>query len=143
MGERFDGGAVLRYIPLTSISQDWRTPRAIYEILDAEFRFTFDPCPPNAVEDGLLIEWRSPTFVNPPFKGIERWVEKAWRMYKSGKTVVMLLPARTDTKWFHDYCLDATEIRFIKGRLKFEGAKWNAPFPSLVVVFMGSEEMPF
>lgn len=125
----------MKKIPFTSISQDWRTPRNVYDGLDAEFGFRFDPCPNHSLIDGLSIEWQSPAYVNPPFKDIAKWVSKAWNEHQNGKTVVLLIPARTDTRWWHDYCMKASEIRFIKGRLKYEGAKFNAPFPSCVVVF--------
>ena len=74
-------------------------------------------------------------FCNPPYgRKIGEWVRKGYEEAKRGAFVVMLLPARTDTQWFHDYCLNG-EIRFIKGRLRFGGSKQNAPFPSMVVVF--------
>ena len=75
--------------------------------------------------------------MNPPYgRHIGRWVEKAYDAGRAGRaTVVCLLPSRTDTKWFQDYCLKSTDIRFVRGRLKFGGAKNSAPFPSVVVVF--------
>lgn len=127
----------MKKIPFTSLRQDWKTPRAFYQALNAEFNFNFDPCPPNPTCDGLLSDWGSSTFVNPPFKGIEKWAKRSWEQSRLGKTVVMLIPARTDTRWWHDYCMQASEIRFIKGRLTYEGGKSNAPFPSCVVVFKG------
>lgn len=76
-------------------------------------------------------------FCNPPYgRKIGKWVQKGYEEANGGALVVMLLPARTDTKWFHDYCLRG-EIRFIKGRLRFGGSDMNAPFPSMVVVFRG------
>lgn len=76
------------------------------------------------------------TFCNPPYgREIGKWVRKAYEESKKGPTVVMLLPARTDTKWFHDYIYGKAEIRFIRGRLKFGGGENSAPFPSMVVVF--------
>jgi len=125
----------MKKIPFTSISQDWRTPRNVYEKLNLEFSFTDDPCPNYSLIDGLKRPWGNVVFVNPPFKEIHKWVEKAWAEHKNGKTIVLLIPSRTDTRWWHDYCMKASEIRFIKGRLKYEGAKYNAPFPSCVVVF--------
>lgn len=125
----------MKKIPFTSLSQDWRTPKRVYDGLNSEFNFVFDPCPNHALIDGLKADWGSPAYVNPPFKDISKWVSKSWTEYQAGKTVVLLIPARTDTRWWHDYCMKATEIRFIKGRLKYEGSKWNAPFPSCVVVF--------
>lgn len=125
----------MKKMPFTSLSQDWRTPRKVYDGLNQEFGFKDDPCPNHSLIDGLSREWGSPAFVNPPFKTIAKWVEKSYEESQKGKTVVMLIPARTDTRWFHDYCMKSQDIRFIKGRLKYEGAKFNAPFPSCVVVF--------
>jgi site-specific DNA-methyltransferase (adenine-specific) len=74
--------------------------------------------------------------MNPPYgREITQWVKKAWEESQKGATVVCLLPARTDTRWFHSYVLGKAEIRFIKGRLKFEGAKNSAPFPSMIVIY--------
>lgn len=127
----------MKRIPMTSIRQDWRTPKAFYQALHAEFGFVFDPCPPNHKSDGLATDWDGPAFVNPPFKGIEKWVKRSWEESQLGKTVVMLIPARTDTRYWHDYCMKASEIRFIKGRLHYDDSKNSAPFPSCVVVFRG------
>lgn len=126
---------------MTSLRQDWRTPRALYQALDAEFRFTFDPCPPNPQFDGLSVEWGERTFVNPPFKGIEKWIAKGYAEAQKARTVVFLIPARTCTAWWHDFVMAASEIRFIRGRIKYEGAKFNAPFPSCVVVFSGDRKL--
>ena len=126
----------------SSIHPDWRTPRGIYEKLDAEFHFDFDPCPPNPTFDGLKIPWGKSNFVNPPYgREIIKWCEKALGEHLNGKTVVMLVASRTDTQWWHDYIMKADEIRFIKGRLKFEGhpAGGSAPFPSAVVIFRPRE----
>ena len=80
------------------------------------------------------------TFCNPPYgKQIKKWVKKGYEEAMAGSTVVMILPARTDTEWFHKYCLKG-EIRFLKGRLRFKGAQYNAPFPSMVVVFRGEKQ---
>lgn len=125
----------MKNIPFTSASQDWRTPKATFDGLNAEFRFNDDPCPTGSHIDGLSREWGTISFVNPPFKTIAQWVEKAWDQFRLGKTVVLLIPSRTDTRWWHKFCMKASEIRFIQGRLKYEGAKFNAPFPSCVVVF--------
>ena len=125
----------MKKIPMTSLRQDWRTPKAFYQALHAEFQFDFDPCPPNANFDGLSVSWGVCNYVNPPFKGIEKWIAKGAIENLLGKTVVFLIPARTCTAWWHDYVLKADEIRFIRGRLRYEGAKFNAPFPSCVVIF--------
>lgn len=127
----------MKKIPMTSLSQNWKTPRAAYQMLDAEFNFDFDPCPPNAHFDGLAGSWKQSNYVNPPFKDIAKWVRKGFEQWELGKTVVFLIPARTCTAWWHDYVMKASEIRFIRRRLKYEGAKFNAPFPSCVVIFNG------
>lgn len=128
----------------------WETPRALFDELNAEYHFTLDPCatPENAKcenyfteqDDGLSKNWGGQSvFCNPPY-GLElrKWVKKAWEeAQKPGTTVVLLIPARTDTGWFHDYCLRG-KVRFLRGRLKFGGAKNNAPFPSMVVTFDGT-----
>ncbi len=121
--------------------QDWKTPENLYKKLNKEFKFNFDPCPtghPELLPDGLNIEWGDSNFVNPPYKEIAKWIKKGFEEWKKGKTVVFLIPSRTCTRWWHAYCMNATEIRFIKGRLKFQGAKYNAPFPSCIVVFKGN-----
>ncbi|TXH52328.1 MAG: adenine methyltransferase [Desulfurellales bacterium] len=125
----------MKKIPMTSLRQTWRTPKAFYQALDSEFCFDFDPCPPNPTFDGLSVEWGVSTYVNPPFKGIEKWVAKGLAEAQKGKTVVFLIPSRTDTRYWHDYCMKASEIRFIKGRLHYDDSKNPAPFPSCVVVF--------
>ena len=78
--------------------------------------------------------------MNPPYgREIGHWVKKAYETSLKGSTVVCLLPARTDTKWFHDYIYGKAEIRFIRGRLKFSGNKYNAPFPNMIVIFRGEQ----
>lgn len=119
---------------------DWQTPDEVYKKLDDEFNFDFDPCPPNPQFDGLSISWGNSNFVNPPYgKGIYKWIEKGYNEAQEEKTVVFLIPSRTDTMWWHDYCMKADEIRFIKGRLRFKGAVHNAPFPSALVIFKGAK----
>lgn len=128
----------------------WSTPQDFFDLLDAEFCFDLDACalPENAKcerfytpeQDGLSRPWIGTVWCNPPYgREIGKWVEKAYlESNKNNATVVMLLPARTDTKWFHRYIYDtATEIRFVEGRLKFSGSKHSAPFPSMVVIFNG------
>jgi site-specific DNA-methyltransferase (adenine-specific) len=128
----------MKQIPMTSLSEHWRTPEALYRVLDDEFHFDFDPCPGgDNVEDGtapMFCSWTGRrVFCNPPYgpkiRGfIERGVE--------ADVAVFLIPSRTDTRWFHEIVLPfAKEIRFIKGRLTFAGGKSSAPFPSMVVVF--------
>lgn len=134
-----------------SESEMWETPQDLFNKLDAEFHFSVDVCavPENAKcnkfytpeENGLLKNWDETTWCNPPYgRKIREWVRKAYyQAVEFGSTIVMLLPARTDTKWFHDYIYekDWIEVRFIKGRLKFGGSKHNAPFPSIIVIFRG------
>lgn len=121
----------------SSLSDDWSTPQSVYSILNEEFHFTFDPCPLYSDFDGLILSWKDQVvFCNPPYSDITTWVKKAFmECLINNTTVVMLLPARTDTKWFHDYILPFSEIRFIRGRLKFGDHKNNAPFPSMICIF--------
>lgn len=114
---------------------DWKTPKGVYDELNAEFNFDHDPCPPNYTVDGLTSEWGKSNFVNPPYgRELPKWIKKAYEESLKGRTVVLLIPSRTDTRWWHDYVMRG-EIRFIKGRLKFDEHKNSAPFPSAVVVF--------
>lgn len=126
----------------------WSTPQEYFDKIDKEFHFTLDVCATveNAKcysfftkeDDGLLKEWIGNIWMNPPYgRGIGKWIQKAYETSLNGYTVVCLLPARTDTKWWHDYCMKSDDIRFIKGRLKFGGQKNSAPFPSVLVVFHG------
>jgi len=124
----------------TSLNQDWNTPKDFYKGLNKRFDFNFDPCPENAKFNGILIDWKERNFVNPPYKTKVQnaFVEKAVLEFKKGKLVVMLLPVRTSTIRFHDFILKfATEIIFIKGRLKFGLKNKDSPFDSMVIVFDG------
>lgn len=134
----------------SSKSDLWSTPQELFDDLDAEFGFNLDACalPENAKcdvyftpeQDGLVQRWHGTVWCNPPYgREIGKWVAKAAKTAKNGGVVVMLLPARTDTKWFHEYIYGKCEIRFIKGRLKFGGCKNAAPFPSMVCVFRERE----
>ena len=121
----------------------WETPQDLFDRYDAIYHFETDVC---AVADnakcerffspeidGLKQEWTGICWCNPPYgKKIGEWVKKA---ANSSATVVMLLPARTDTKWFHEYCLPHAEVEFLRGRLRFGGGKNSAPFPSMIAVF--------
>lgn len=130
-----------------SNADEWETPQDLYDQLNEEFSFNLDPCSTEenhkAVmyftekENGLKQSWGGcRVFCNPPYSKVKQWVRKAYyESHKAGTIVVMLLPARTDTKWFQDYCLHRSEIRFLRGRLRFSGAKFNAPFPSMLVIF--------
>lgn len=133
MGEKKD-------IHFSSVTDDWSTPKDVYASLNAEFNFDFDPCPLGGAS-GLDIEWGKSNFVNPPYSQLRAWCKKAYEEWQKGKTVVMLIPSRTDTKAWHEYVMKAAEIRFIKGRLKFGDAKNSAPFPSAVIVFRNMNEV--
>jgi len=125
-----------------SLRSDWKTPIKLYEELDKEFNFDFDPCPLNPTFDGLSIPWGKRNFVNPPYgRQITAWIKRGFEESQAGKLVVFLIPSRTDTKWWHDFIMKANEIRFIKGRLKFGGAKNSAPFPSCIVIFGGEQNI--
>lgn len=128
-GRKFEG-------LFSSLSVNWKTPKELYKQLNREFHFTFDPCPVKPKFDGLSISWRKRNYVNPPYgRKIGPWIKKAYEESQNGKLVVMLIPSRTDTKWWHDYIMKANEIRFIRGRLKFSEHKSSAPFPSAIVIF--------
>jgi len=131
----------------TSNTPEWETPQDLFDSLNAEFAFTLDVCANKDNHkcddyiskelDGLVVDWRKwggYKWMNPPYgREIGKWVERASIM---GKTVA-LLPARTDTRWFHNYIYNKlkVETRFIKGRLKFGGSTNSAPFPSMIVIF--------
>lgn len=124
-------------VVFSSATVEWATPRGVYEALHDEFAFTLDPCPLGGTEDGLstlFCSWENHrVFCNPSYgPEIRKWLER-WR---EAEVAVYLLPARVDTRWFHDIVLPhASEIRFIRGRLRFGGAVNSAPFPSMLVVF--------
>ena len=127
----------------SSESAVWETPQALFNKLNDEFHFDIDVCatPENAkcckffspLDDGLSQDWQGVCWMNPPYgKKIVAWMKKA---LEAETTVVCLVPSRTDTKWWHEYAMKASEIRFIKGRLKFGDSKNSAPFPSAIIVF--------
>ena len=134
----------------TSDTPEWSTPQAFYDELHKEFKFTLDPCATKenakcakfftVAEDGLKQSWGGErVFMNPPYgRVIGDWMKKAYEESGKGALVVCLVPARTDTRWFHDYAMKVWPhgIRLIKGRLKFGGCKNSAPFPSAVIVFL-------
>lgn len=132
----------------SSTTNEWATPQDFYNILNKEFNFTLDPCATRqnakcnkyfTIDDnGLEQDWSNDiVFMNPPYgREIKNWVEKAYKESVKGAVVVCLIPARTDTRYWHDWIFNkASEIRFVKGRLKFGGEKNSAPFPSAVIVF--------
>lgn len=123
-------------VHFSSINKKAKTPKAFYDELNKEFKFTFDPCPINPTFNGLDIPWKKRNFVNPPYgQEIKKWIKKAYDESLKNKLCVLLIPARTDTVYWHEYVMKAKEIRFIKGRLVFENYNNSAPFPSCVVVF--------
>lgn len=137
-------------VMFSSKTDQWATPQHIFDTLNNEFDFTLDPCADEnnhkcdkyftKNENGLLQDWGGDrVFCNPPYgKEIYKWVEKCYiEGHKENTLVVMLIPARTDTKYFHDFILNRSEIRFVKGRIKFGSANNAAPFPSMIVVFRG------
>jgi site-specific DNA-methyltransferase (adenine-specific) len=130
----------------TKLTNPWRTPQKLYDSLDSEFHFNgIDPCPLHGADsgvDGLNQSWGSTgecVFVNPPYSNIKPWSMKAREEQLKGITVVMLIPSRTSTAYFHDWVLPFAEVRFLKGRVAFEDSDGNskgpAPFPSLLAVF--------
>ena len=136
---------------LSSKDMTWETPQDFFDKLNDEFNFTLDPCATKETakckkfytkeDDGLKQDWKgNVVFCNPPYgREIKHWVKKcSYESKKPNTTVVMLIPARTDTIYFHEYIYNKVWIRFIKGRLKFimngkEGS--SAPFPSMIVIF--------
>lgn len=130
----------------SSASCEWETPKKFFDKQDALYHFDLDVCatPNNAKcaqyyteeQDGLAQPWTGRCWMNPPYgRTIGKWVQKAYESVRGGADlVVCLLPARTDTAWWHDYCMKG-EVHFIRGRLKFGNAKNAAPFPSALVVF--------
>lgn len=135
-------------VMFSSKTDMWSTPQDLFDELNTEFHFETDVCaiPENAKCEkyytpdinGLKQEWSGVCWCNPPYgREIGKWVAKA---AESKATTVMLIPSRTDTKWFHDYIYNKAEVRFLKGRLKFGGAQNSAPFPSMIVVFRGNEK---
>ena len=131
----------------TSNSDEWETPLELYARLNKRFKFTLDPCSTKEnhlcdkyytkEENGLCKSWKGETvFVNPPYSEIKLWVEKCYKEYETnGTTVVMLIPSRTDTRYFHDYIYHKAEIEFIKGRLHFSNSKHGAPSPSMIAIY--------
>lgn len=138
----------------SSKTAEWETPKDFFDKLNWRFGpFNLDPCATKESakcinyytkdDDGLSKSWKGRTvFVNPPYgRQINKWIEKAYReSMDNNTTVVMLIPARTDTRYWHDYVMKAKELHFVKGRLKFGSSNNSAPFPSAVVVFSRTAE---
>jgi len=134
----------------SSESNEWATPDEFYNMLDRRYHFTLDPAGTDEnhkcekyfteADDGLSRSWGGHNvFMNPPYgRGIGKWLKKAYDESRKIDTIVVcLIPSRTDTKYWHDYCMKANEIYFVKGRLKFGDATAGAPFPSAIIVFRG------
>ena len=133
----------------SSSSENWSTPMDLFELINSKYNFTVDVCADasnnkvkkyyNIQKDGLSQDWSNDVcWCNPPYgKNISKWIEKAYVESEKGTKIVMLLPSRTDTKWFHNFIYENknAKIEFIKGRLKFSGSNNSAPFPSMIVKF--------
>jgi phage N-6-adenine-methyltransferase len=137
----------------SSRSDEWSTPQSLFDLLDAEFRFTLDPCATaeNAKaaqfftreQDGLRQRWAGSVFMNPPYgRQIGKWLGKAYRERAHCAVIVCLIPARTDTKYWHEFVMHAAELRFLRGRVRYGDAPHCAPFPSVVVVFRRGRDGP-
>lgn len=141
-------------VHFSSATDDWATPAGFFAALNKVFKFETDVCATalntkcarffTPEQNGLAQEWTGTCWMNPPYgRGIDAWVRKAHdSAIRNGATVVCLIPARTDTRWWHQHCVNG-EVFFVPGRLKFGGAKVNAPFPSAVVVFRPQVEWAF
>lgn len=135
----------------SSATVEWETPQDLFDALDKEFHFTLDPCSTDAnakcakhytkEHDGLSQDWTGETvYCNPPYgREMSKWIRKCYEHFIRGGTAVMLIPARTDTKAFHEYIYGKAEIRFLRGRLRFNNSKNSAPFPSMIVIYKESE----
>lgn len=129
---------------------EWTTPQKVFDELDVEFHFDLDPCATDEnhkcdtyfteAQDGLTQDWGGHrVFCNPPYSKISKWTEKCYREGQKDNTlVVLLIPSRTDTQYFHNFIYNRAEIRFVNGRLRFSGSKTNAPFASMIVIFRGA-----
>jgi phage N-6-adenine-methyltransferase len=139
-----------------SAKQDWTTPQAMFDRLHSEFKFTVDLAADNlntkclkfysSDNSALSVPWVGTGWLNPPYGDkagkLSEWVKKAYaETRKEGCCVVMLIPARTNTRWFHDYCMKAEELRFFKGRPKFGEAKHGLPQPLVLVVFRAAGKL--
>ena len=136
---------------LSSGNDMWNTPQDFFDMLNTEFRFTLDPCATHksakcenyyTVEDhGLRQPWEGAVFVNPPFSQLSHkpWVRKCWQAAQKGATVALLIPVRSDTAYWHDWVMRASELRFVRGRVSFvreDGRPGSTPpFPCVVAVF--------
>lgn len=145
-------------VHFSSASNEWATPQYLFKYLDDTYHYTLDPCCTKETakckkfytieDDGLAQDWsQDVVYVNPPYgRIIGQWIKKAYDESRRGATVVCLIPARTDTKYFYNYCIKASEIIFLTGRIKFiedgKKLKAGAPFPSCIVVFTPNQSPP-
>lgn len=135
----------MKSVHFSSKSDEWATPQDLFDRLNLIYGFDIDVCAnsDNAkceiyytpMQNGLKQNWYGTCWMNPPYgRGIGAWIKKAYEESLNGCTVVCLIPARTDTSWWHDYVIKG-KIEFLRGRLKFNGHKNSAPFPSAIVIF--------
>ena len=150
MGKFTDAGGAA----YSSDRMDWETPQALFDELNAEYGFTLDPCSTHAnakcenhytaEDDGLALPWGGVVFCNPPYgRSIGDWIRKCSEEAARCETIVALVPARTDTRWFHEYIYHRAEVVFLRGRLKFETdgkPGGTAPFPSMLVIWRNDKE---
>lgn len=133
-----------------SAKQEWETPQSLFDEVNREFNFTLDAAADSTnhkcslyftkEDDGLVKDWGSNVvWLNPPYGAkshkLSDWVKKSYESSLNGATVVMLIPARTNTEWFHKYCLERGEVRFVRGRPRFGGATHGLPQPLCFVIF--------
>ena len=138
-----------------SKGQSWETPDSLFRILDSEFHFERDLCADEKNtkchkyyterDNALMQDWKGVCWLNPPYGAVgfklKDWVKKSWlESQKHNSTIVMLIPARTNTNWWHEYCMTSSEIRFIKGRPKFKGCVHGLPQPLVIVIFKGQDK---
>ena len=137
----------------SSSKDDWETPKEFFEKLNQEFNFDLDPCCSEITakcekfytkeDDGLIQPWFGSVYMNPPYgRQIVGWMKKAKEESEKGCIVVCLVPARTDTRWWHDYCMKSSEIRFLNRRLTFTGADNKSTFPAAIVIFRPNQTVP-
>tara|TARA_R100001594_G_scaffold64444_2_gene98732 strand:- start:2450 stop:2893 length:444 start_codon:yes stop_codon:yes gene_type:complete len=140
-------GEIFNYVHFSSKTNEWSTPQWLFDELNYKYSFTLDPCctKENAKcgkyytkeDNGLIKDWSGEiVFMNPPYGDeIPKWVQKAYEESLNGAFVVCLIPARTDTSYWHDYIFPYAEVEFLRGRLKFGGGENSAPFPSAIAIF--------
>ena len=129
----------------SSNSDEWFTPQNFFDEINKEFNFTLDVAATvdntkckkffTIKDNGLIQNWEGVIWCNPPYSDIKLWVEKAYNESLKGTKIVLLIPVRTDTKYFHSFIYNKAELRFIKGRLKFSDSRNSAPFPSMLVIY--------